>query len=417
MQGSLSEDLALSQDAKHSNRSSRRTVLLLAIACGVGAANLYYAQPLAASMALEFHVAPARVATTLSLTQLGYAFGMVFLVPLGDGRERRHLIVRTALVASLALMFIAAAPTIQWLTAASLLVGFASSIPQMMIPFAVGLVRPPERPAAVAVTMSGLLSGILLSRTVSGIVGGWLGWRATFWGAALVMAALTAVLRFALPRQEPEGRPLPYAALLRSMADLVRTEPALRTRTAIGALGFAAFSTFWSTIAFHLASPGLGYGSATAGLLGAVGIVGVMVAPVVGRFASRLGPTRINRFALAVAVTAFALFCAAARSLASIVIGVVLLDAGIQASHLANQMVIYGLRPEQRNRLNAVYMVAYFAGGALGTGVGGLAWSLAGWNGVCAAGAGFLLMSFPLLRGNGHETRSNDEAQRIVGGE
>jgi predicted MFS family arabinose efflux permease len=206
------------------------------------------------------------------------------------------------------------------------------------------------------------------------------------------------VLHTALPLQPPEA-PASYGALLRSMAGLARTEPVLRRRALVGALGFAAFSAFWSTLAFHLASPALGYGSTTAGLLGAVGVVGVLVAPVVGRVAPRLGPTRINRIGLVTVAASFVVFALGARSLAAIVAGIVLLDAGVQASHLANQTVIFSLRPELRSRLNAVYMVAYFLGGALGTGAGAAGWSLAGWPGVCVAGAGFALAALLPLRG------------------
>jgi predicted MFS family arabinose efflux permease len=366
------------------NAGSRRALVLLAVVAGVSVANLYYAQPLAATMAASFEVSPSAMGLALMLCQLGYALGMLLLVPLGDGRERRRLMLQTALAASAMLVLVAMAPSFPVLAASSLLLGFASCLPQMALPFAVGLVPRAERGRAIGLVMGGLLTGILLSRTVSGVLAAAIGWRATFASAAAMMVVLAVTLRFGLPPQAPE-QPLAWRRIILSLAAVVRGQPLLRRQSLVGACGFAAFSVFWSTLSFHLAR--LGYGSKAAGLFGVIGLSGVVAAPIVGRLSTRMPPTRINLAGHAAVGAAFLVFAAAPSSLVAIGLGVVLLDVGVQASHLANQTIIFGLDPALRNRINAVYMVSYFVGGALGTVLSALAWERFGWLGVCVLGA------------------------------
>lgn len=365
-------------------RSTKGIVALLAVAAAVAVANLYYAQPLAAVMKADLRVSERAMGLALMATQAGYALGMLFLVPIGDGRERRSLLVATSGFAAVALVALAAAPSFPLVVAASLLVGFASSLPQMIVPYSVGLVPTEQRGRVIGTVMGGLLVGILLSRTASGAAGRLFGWRPTFAMAAALMFVLAVVLRIALPTQEPETK-RPYGALLRSLAGLFGSEPLLRRHALLGALGFASFSVFWSALAFHLAKSG--YGSDVAGLFGAVGIVGVFVAPLVGRLSATVPALRINAIGLAAIVASFVAFHFGARSFVGITLGVVLLDGGVQANHLSNQTVIFGLRPELRNRLNAIYMVVYFLGGSLGSALSAIAWSLGGWPAVCAVGA------------------------------
>jgi predicted MFS family arabinose efflux permease len=377
----------------------RGMLALLAASAGLGAANLYYAQPLAELIARDFHTTASGVSSALVGTQLGYAAGMLLLVPLGDVRERRTVIVTTGLAAACALLAFAAAPSLALLAAASAAVGLCSSLTQMMVPFAVGLARPEDRGRVVGAVMSGLLTGVLLSRTASGTLAMVIGWRGVFVAAAGMMVGLAALLRVALPAVAPSER-MSYRALLRSLGGIVRRERVLRRRCVVGALSFASFSMFWSTIAFQVAQGPIHGGSATAGLLGALGVAGIVVAPLAGRLAMRVPPVRINVGALALGALAFGVFAGSPGSIAGIGVGVVLLDAGSQANMLANQTVIYGLAPGQRSRINALYMVSYFVGGALGTAIAAQAWQRGGWTAVCAAGAGFsLLAMLPLRRG------------------
>ncbi len=371
---------------------------LLSTAAAFGVANLYYAQPLAETIARDFHTTASGVSSALVGTQLGYAAGMLLLVPLGDVRERRGVIVTTALGAALSLLGFAVAPSLALLAAASVLVGLGASLVQMIVPFAVSLAPPDQRGRVIGTVMGGLLTGILLSRTASGTLGAVIGWRLVFVAAAGVMIALAGVLRATLPAA-PVGTVLPYRALLASLGRIARREPVLIRRCLVGGLGFASFSVFWSTIAFHLAHSAIGGGSATAGLLGVLGVTGVIVAPITGRLAMRVPPARVNLSALVIVVGSFAVFAAAPDSLVVIGIGVVLLDAGVQANHLTNQTVILGLVPAERNRINAIYMVAYFLGGALGTAVAAQAWQHGGWPMVCAAGGAFAVLGMVPLTG------------------
>lgn len=377
---------------------SAGTLVVLAASAGLGGANLYYAQPLAAAIARDFHTTASGVSSVLVGTQLGYAAGMLLLVPLGDVRERRGVIVMTALAAALALLGFAAAPSLALLASASVAIGLCASLTQMIVPFAVGLAPPEDRGRVVGTVMSGLLTGILLSRTASGTLGAVIGWRLVFVVAAAVMVGLAAVLRVALPAVAPSTH-LPYRARLRSLAAIARREPVLRRRCLVGALAFASFSVFWSTIAFQVAHGPIGGGSATAGLLGVLGIAGVAAAPLAGRLAMRIPAARVNVGALLLAALSFAVFAAYPGSLVGIGAGVLLLDAGAQASLVANQTVIYGLAPAEHSRVNAIYMVSYFLGGALGTAMAAQAWQRGGWLAVCVTGGGFAVLAMlPLYR-------------------
>lgn len=370
-------------------------MLLLAIAGGVAVANLYYAQPLAAQMAASFGVTAGAIGTALVATQIGYTLGMTLLVPLGDGRERRRVILVTVIAAVPALLLLSAAPNVPVLAISSLIVGLVSSVPQMILPYAVNLLPNSERGRVVGTIMSGLLIGILLSRTASGALGQWLGWRAVFITAAVLMAVLAVILRATIPEQQPEAR-LPWSAIMKSLVSVWRTQPILRRRAVVGGMGFASFSVFWSTLSFQLAN--VGYGSAMAGTFGVIGIAGVIVAPQVAKRATGENPSRFNVIALVATALSFALFALFSHSLIGLGVGVVLLDAGVQANHLTNQTVIFGVAPELRSRLNALYMVGYFIGGSIGTGLAAAAWSLGGWPAVCAVGGALALVGILPLR-------------------
>ncbi len=364
-------------------RAPRGLIALLAAAAGVAVSNLYYAQPLAPLIARGLSASDRAVGVALTFTQLGYALGMLLLVPLGDARERRGLLVLVAAAAAPAAVLVAGAPGVATLAAFNLLLGAASSLPQLVVPFAVGLVPIEERGRALGPVMGGLLAGIVLSRTASGWVGHHLGWRLTFVLAAAVMAGLAVVLRLALPLQAP-ARGLSWAEAVRSLPGVLRDQPLLRRHAVVGAMGFAGFSALWSTLAFHLARSG--HGADVAGLFGLFGLAGVVAAPLVGRLSRWIPPRTINAVSLTLVAASFAVLWLGRASLVWMGLGVALLDAGVQASHLGNQAVIFGLDPAARSRINALYMVVYFLGGALGTLAGSWAWGGAGWAGVCAAG-------------------------------
>ncbi|WP_165249873.1 MFS transporter [Paludisphaera soli] len=363
----------------------------MAIGSGLSVANLYYSQPLLERMADDFSASASRMGVVATATQVGYALGMMLLAPLGDLLERRRLIVILLGATALTLAAVASSPTFGWLAVASLAMGAATVTPQIIVPFAAAIAEPHERGRVVGTVMSGLLIGILLARTASGFLGSHLGWRAVFWLAAGLMVGLMFLMAKELPKSTPTLVGTSYAALLRSLGGLVRDLPELRTSALFGGLAFASFSVFWTVLAFHLAGPPFGYGSDVVGLFGLVGAAGAMAAPLVGTFADRRGPRWSIGLGLTTMLASFVVLAAFGSSLPGLVVGVLLLDVGAQCNHISNQTRIYGLAPEARSRLNTVYMVSFFLGGALGSATGAAAWPRFGWPGACAVGSAFLV--------------------------
>jgi predicted MFS family arabinose efflux permease len=364
---------------------------VMAVACGITVANLYYSQPLLAEMARQFGVSPRHMGIVSALTQIGYALGLLFFVPLGDVLERRRLILVMLGGSIVALAAVALAPGFAWLAVASLFLGAATVTPQMIVPLAAGLTPPEQRGAVVGRVMSGLLIGILVSRTVSGLVGARLGWRSIYWIAAVTSPLLAILLRRVLPLSRGSVQ-MSYSQLLRSLGRLFLKEPLLRDSCIFGAAGFGAFSAFWTTLAFFIAAPPYGYGSSAAGLFGLAGAAGAMAAPVAGRLADARGPRLAIGAALVIMLLSYAVLAALGYQLWGLILGVILLDLGAQSNQISNQARIYSLPAEAHNRLNTIYMVSFFIGGAAGSWLGALAWSRWGWNGTCAVGAGLLII-------------------------
>jgi predicted MFS family arabinose efflux permease len=354
----------------------------MAVACGVSVANIYYNQPLLGQMGGTF----ARSASYIPMfTQIGAGIGMFLFVPLGDIFERRRLIVMVSSATALAAVLTALAPTLPLLAAASLLIGLTSIVPHLILPFAAQISPPEERGKVVGSVLSGLLIGILLARTASGFLGAAVGWRGVYWFAAAVMILLAVTLARTLPRSAPSTN-LSYPELLRSTFRLIREQPLLRQASLIGAMLFGAFSVFWATLVFRLGATPFHYGARAAGLFGLAGVIGALAAPAVGKIADRRSPRFTVGFGILVTLVSYAVFWWLGGTVAGLVAGVILLDLGVQAGHVSNQTRIYGLIPEARSRLNMVYMVMYFSGGAVGSALGAYGWSVARWNGVCVAG-------------------------------
>lgn len=361
---------------------------LLAVSAGMTAANLYYAQPLLGTIAAEFHAQPGTIGLLITATQLGYATGLLLLVPLADSFDRRRLIIGVASGGMLALVGAGLAPSLPFLMIACFVVGLLSVTPQLSIPYAATLADDRTRGRSVGLIISGLLIGILLSRTVSGLVGAHLGWRAPFLIAAAATAVLVVVLARRLPSQLPP-RPVPYPELVRSLPRLVMTLPALRRHALLGALAFGAFSLFWTSLPFRLARAPLHYGSEAAGLFGIVGVAGALAAPLAGRLTDRYGWRWVNVGGMVIIALAYLVFAAAGETLVGLGLGIVILDFGVQANHVSNQTRVLGLDASMRNRLNTLYMVSFCLGGAVGSALAGWTWTHWGWAGVTACGAAF----------------------------
>jgi predicted MFS family arabinose efflux permease len=369
----------------HSDAMPRRLVLLLAAACGIAAANLYYAQPLLAAIAHEFHASTGQAGAIVTLTQVGYALALAFVVPLGDILERRALVTGVLLLAAGVLVATALAPNITVLALLGLGIGVTSVVVQVLVPFAADLAPAERRGRVVGTVMSGLLIGILLARTASGVVAAAFGWRAIYVVAAVLMLLLSAVLRWALPvRRANSG--LGYGQVLRSVLTIAREEPLLRLRALYGALAFASFNVFWTTAAFLLAGRPYGYGTAAIGAFGLLGVAGALIASVAGRLVDT-GHERLATGVFAACLPlAFLILWLGAHLVVALIVGIVVLDLGVQGLHITNQSVVYSLRGDARSRLTTAYMTSYFAGGALGSAAAVALYSAHGWDAVCLLG-------------------------------
>ncbi|WP_230688172.1 MFS transporter [Hymenobacter jeongseonensis] len=360
-------------------------VWLMAITCGLVVANIYYNQPLLAAIGRTFRLSDSSASLVATATQIGYTLGMLFVVPLGDKLERKRMMLIMLLGAAACMGLAAVAPSFAVLAGASVLIGIFSAVPQLLVPMAAHLAPEESRGRIVGRVMSGLLIGILLSRTVSGYVGLHLGWRAMFEIGAGLMVLLSALLAWKLPTDQPTFTGS-YGSLMKSLLTLTREQVPLRRAALVGASLFAAFSVFWTTLAFYLEGPAFGYGSDVAGFFGLIGAFGALAAPLAGKTADTKGPDYTIALGIMLALVAYAILGFGGLYVAGLVVGVILLDVGVQATHISNQSMIFSLVPEARSRLNTVYMTAYFTGGSLGSILGGLAWVHGGWPGVCVVG-------------------------------
>jgi predicted MFS family arabinose efflux permease len=365
---------------------SGRLVLLLAVACGAAVANLYYVQPMLHTIGRAFGVSNGTAGLLVTATQVGYVLGLALLVPLGDLLERRRLISTTLVFTAIAQVIAAAAPGIAVFAAALVLVGVTSVVAQVIVPMSSTLAADYERGRVVGRVMSGLLIGILLARTVSGLVAAVTGWRSVFAFAAVAMLVLAAALRRVLPVVEPTSE-LDYRSALRSVFALVAEHPVLRQRMGLGGLIFGCFSVLWTSLAFLLSGHHYHYGNATIGLFGLAGVAGASMAPIAGRLSDAGFARHATTGGLVILLASWALLALGATSLPALIAGIVALDLGVQAVHISNQSTIFALAPQARSRLTTAYMVAYFIGGAALSAATSALYGAGGWSTVCVLGA------------------------------
>jgi predicted MFS family arabinose efflux permease len=381
-------------DAASDRRLDRGLVALMAVATGLAVANNYYAQPLLPTIGRALHAGPGATGLIVTAAQVGYALGLVFLLPLGDLVERRRLIVVLAVATAAGLFWLGASPDVPWLLAGAAAVGAVSVVAQVLVPFAASLAPDEERGRVVGMVMSGLLIGILLARTVAGWLAQTGSWRVVYFAAGGAMLVQAAVLRRRLPTwREDTGSD--YVGMLRSVLSLLRDQPILRLRSAYGLLSFGTFSVLWTSLAFLL-SHHYHYGSGVIGLFGLAGAAGAVTATLAGRFSDRGWARYSTGITTALLLVSWGALWAGRSILVLLVVGIVVLDVGAQGVHITNQGEIYRLVPEARSRLTAAYMVLYFVGGAAGSVLSATLYSVAGWNGVCVAGAAFGGASFLL---------------------
>lgn len=372
-----------------------RLRLTMAITCGAAIANVYYNQPLLTRIGTDFHATIPQVGILPTLTQVGFGIGVFLIAPLGDVRERRGLILTTLSLLVVALIAAALAPNLLSLSVASFLIGLTSVVSTLVLPFAVSLSKPEERGATVGSIAAAMLMGVLLSRTLSGMIGGALGWRFMYSVAAVLMLLLALTLRRLLPLSRPTAT-LSYPKLLLSMFTLIREQPQLRQATANGMLLFGALSAFWATLIYLIESPAYHMGPAVAGLFGVVAAAGAGVAPLVGRLADRLSPRTIVGWATLMLLIGFLVLWAFGTHLIGLIAGVILIDVAAQTATVSNQATVYSLSTTAQSRMYTVYRAAYSLGGSLGAMLGVWAWSVWQWSGVCAVALGMVVVGLVL---------------------
>lgn len=403
------------------NSAARRAPLhFLGLACAIGVSTIYFNQPLLVDIGRSFGATAGRAGFVAVATQVGYALGLLSFVPLGDVLERRKLMLRMYAAVAVALVLVAVSPNLPWLIVSSVILGSLAAVTHIVLPIAPDLVTHQERGRAIGNVMMGLLLGILLARSFAGWVshlphvvtrlsGGravlpfWAneGWRYVFLIAAVINAIFLPIIARVMPKLPPK-QTLRYGDAMRSLWTLLTTQPLLRESCLVGALIFASFSCFWTTLAFLLGSH-YGLGAGIAGSFGLVGAAGALIAPLAGRLADRRGTRWVLTAAMLLLAVSYLLLWMGERAsvsfpvhIAVLVVGVIVLDMGAQLAQVANQTRIFGLVPSARSRLNTVYMTTYFAGAAIGSALSTVAWVHWHWNGVC--GLALALISLGALR-------------------
>jgi len=361
-------------------------ILLFSVAVGQAVASNYLAQPLLETLRGLFEVSEAMAGLIVTAAQVGYAAGLILLLPLGDIFERRRLIVTLAAITVAGLAAAAAAPSIGLFIAATALIGLTSVMAQLLVPFAATLAPEAARGRVVGNVMSGLILGILLARTFSGLVAEAAGWRAVYVIAAVLMLAQAVLLYVKLPRYR-QSAGLRYPQLLASVVRIAAGEPVLRRRALYGVFSFATFSVLWTTLAFLLSGAPYHYSDGIIGLFGLVGAAGALAASVVGHYTDRGWVYWLTGAGCLLTLLAFVTLWFGRSSLAFLIVGIVILDVGSQGIHISNQSEIYRLRPEARNRINAFYMTSCFVGAAAGSASAAFAYDRWGWAGTCVLGA------------------------------
>jgi len=382
----------MSQTIDIKNELPKATLWLMTIATGLVVANNYYNQPLLGLIAKDLNIDEAMVSNSAMLTQIGYAFGLLLIVPLGDMFKRKKMILIDFFFIIFSLAGMALSTSIHSILIFSFFIGFTSVIPQVFVPMAAELATKEKQASAIGMVMSGLLIGILLSRVVSGFVGSYLGWREMYWIATFIMLVTAIAIAIKLPEVMPSFKGS-YRELMHSVWNFAKKQPVLQLAAFRGAMGFGAFSAFFTTLVFHLEGPPFFDGPATAGSFGLVGACGALAAAFVNRLTIYIGKPRIILYAILLMLFSWLLFALFGDHYWGLILGVILIDLGLQSMHILNQSDFYALNLGANNRLNTVYMVSYFIGGSTGTFFAAQAWQHFQWPGVIAVGTCFTLLA------------------------
>lgn len=365
------------------------TLILFAVTCGLAVANIYYAQPMLDEIADEFRISHAAVGVVITITQVGYALGLLFLVPLGDLVRRRPLIIAQSLAMSAALVSVAAAPSAAFLFFGLGAVGLLAVITQLLVAYGATLAHPERRGRAVGIVTSGVIIGILAARTVAGLLSDLAGWRSVYLASAAATLAVLFLLVKQLPKNEESATAIGYAKLIGSVFSLFRAVPTLRIRATLALLIFASITALWTPMVLPLSVPPYSLSNSEVGLFGLAGVVGALGAARAGRIADRGGAEVTTASGLVAMLMSWLPIALLDQSLIALAVGVIIIDYGLQSVHVTNQSLITAERPEARSRLIAGYMIFYSIGCAIGSILSTLAYAYAGWFGVCLTGGSF----------------------------
>lgn len=383
---------------------SQTTLLLMATACGLCAGANYFNQPLLNSMVQHLHISDAQASSTVTMAQVSYGLGLLFLVPLGDMLERRRLVLTLMLLAACGMLLSGIsglAGSFALLAAGTLMAGVFSVAAQVLVPMATTFAAPGTSGRAVGLVMSGLLVGILASRSVAGILSDLGGWSTVYWVGAVATALMALLLARALPKAAPTSV-VGYGEVMKSLGALLRQHPRLRSRALIGGTGFATVSVLFSSMALLLAGPGFELSDLMIGLIGIVGIAGALMANVAGRMADKGLEQHTTLAGAILMLLGWLCLWLGGSSIWWFMLGLLIVDGALQALHISNQNVIYALAPEARSRINAVYMTTYFVGASIGSALGSWAWLHHGWNGTSLMGGILGLISLSMVLWDRH---------------
>lgn len=367
----------------------------LAILAGVSVANLYYNQPLLNVMSTDLQVPAIQTNRIAMLSQIGYAVGLLFIIPLADLYQRKKIILVSYSLLIAALLITAISSNIHIILAASFVTGVCSMVPQIFIPIASQFSEPANKGRNVGIVLSGLLTGILVSRVISGFVGEIWGWRAMYYIAAGLMSVSAIAVIKIMPDISPNFRGK-YSELMTSLLSLLRTYPQASIYSVRAGLCFGTFLALWSCLAFKMGEAPFYANSNIIGMLGLCGVVGAMLASVIGKYIKQVGVRRFNIIGSLLIFAAWASLYWGQNSYVTIIAGIILIDIGMQCVQLSNQTSIFELCPSASNRMNTIFMTTYFVGGSLGTLLAGFGWEHFGWAGVAAIGCLFTFLSLAI---------------------
>lgn len=384
---------------------SGKVALLFSLTCGLAVANVYYAQPLLGAMADEFGIGYATIGLVFTVAQIGYGTGLLLLVPLGDLIDRRRLIVVQSLLSAIALLVVAFAPTSTILLAGMAAIGFLAVVTQVVVAYAALIAGPSEKGRIVGIITSGIVTGIMLARAVSGTLSDIFGWRSVYLVSAAVTLIIAGLLFKALPRQQFPNTHMSYPRLIGSVFTLFIEEPVLRVRAAIGLMIFSANAALWTPMVLPLSAPPFSLSRTQVGLFGLAGAIGAIGAAHAGKLADRGHAQRTTGTGLAIMLISWLPISLLTHSLWGLIVGVLMIAYGLQLVHVSNLSQIYGLRPDARSRLTAGYMVCYAIGSAAGAIVSTLVYAKAGWIGVCLIGGAISTVALAFWALTRHSTR------------